>query len=69
MSRSPSAFLELQPSETAVFHAASRIYAAHVAAGRVDEGNEGEVMKRCIRVAIRLALLTDKTVQSDDEEW
>ena len=32
--------LRLQPSEGIVVHAASRIYAAYIAAGRVPEGEE-----------------------------
>ena len=65
----PEAFLQLHPSEQAVVHAASRIFAAHVAAGRVSDDNQAEIEERSVRAAIRIAVLTDRLVQSDDEEW
>jgi hypothetical protein len=63
------AYLSLQPSETAVLHAASRVFAAYVATGRVTDDNEPEMVNRAVRAALRLALVTEKLVQSDDEEW
>ncbi len=65
----PEAFLQLHPSETAVVHAASRIFAAYVAAGRLTDGNQAELEERSVRAAVRIAVLTDRLVQSDDEEW
>jgi phosphate/sulfate permease len=69
MSRSAIAFLELQPSEAVVVAAASRFFAAYIAGGRVTEETEEQVMRYCVRAAIRLALETDNLVQSDEEEW
>ena len=63
------AYLSLQPSETAVLHVASRVFAAYVATGRVTDDNEPEMVNRAVRAALRLALVTEKLVQSDDEEW
>jgi len=62
-------FLALQASETAVLHAASRIYAAYVAAGKVPDGGEAEMIEKSVRAATKMAVMTDRLVQSDDEEW
>lgn len=70
MPRQAIAHLQLQPSETAVLHAASRIFAALVAAqGGVDEANVEARMQLAIRLAIRMAHETDRILQSDTEEW
>lgn len=60
-------YLRLQHSEGIVVHAASRIYAAYIAAGRVTDGDEGQWMDRSIEEAISLAVKTDDRVDSDDE--
>ena len=60
--------LELQPSETAVLHAASRIYAAYVVRGAITPGAEPQFMQKAIQEAIQLAHWTDQAVQSDDEK-
>jgi hypothetical protein len=67
--RQASAYLALQPSETAVLHAASRIFAGYVAAGQVTEENEKDFSDRAVRLATRMALVIEKYVQSDDEDW
>ena len=59
--------LRLQHSESVVIHAASRIYAAYVAAGRVKEGEEEKSIQRSVHEAVRIALTTDDLVTSDDE--
>jgi hypothetical protein len=59
--------LELQHSETAVLHAASRIYAALIRNGTVTPDNEEEIMEKSIRDAIKMACATDYLVKSDDE--
>ncbi len=64
-----AAYLKLQPSEQAVLAAASRVFAALVATSQVTEANEPEMVNRAVRAAIRLAMVTEKMVQSDDEEW
>lgn len=67
--RQASAYLALQPSETAVLHAASRIFAGFAANGAVTEANEKELSDRAVRLATRMALVIEKYVQSDDEDW
>ena len=59
--------LKLQHSESVVVHAASRIYAAYIASGKVVENSEDEWIKRSIREAVKMALATDASVISDDE--
>jgi hypothetical protein len=46
---------------------ASRLLAAYIAAGQVNSGNEDEMIEKCLSLAIRLARLADKTIESDDE--
>lgn len=60
-------YFELQPSEAHLLAAASRIFAAHVAAGRVGEADEGAWILRSIQSALRLARTIEEAVQSDDE--
>lgn len=60
-------YLTLQPSEMVVVQSAANIYAAYVAIGRVEEGREREWMDRSIREAIRIARVTDETIQADAE--
>ena len=59
--------LSLQPSEVAVAHCASRIYAAYIATGRVTEGHEEEWLKRSIKEATQIAVWVDEAIQSDEE--
>ena len=59
--------LKLQHSESVVAHMASRIYAAYIAAGKVEAGTEDKWMKESIRSAIKICVATDKAVISDDE--
>jgi hypothetical protein len=63
----PVAALELQKSETTVVHAASRIFAALVASGRVTEATRAEQIRFAIHSAIQIALETDRILESDDE--
>ena len=63
----PSAFLRLEESEAQVVQAASRIYAAHVTAGLVSQGNEEEMVGKAVRTALYMAQVTDQLVLSDDE--
>ena len=64
-----AAYLVLQPSETAVLHAASRLMAGFIANGQVDAENELEQSDRAVRLATRMALVIEKYVQSDNEDW
>lgn len=67
MSTGPIAALVLQPSEAAVFAAASRFFAAYIAAGQVTQDSEAATMEYCIRSAIKMALRVDRLLQSDGE--
>jgi hypothetical protein len=67
MSRRDRASLSLQPSETAVLHVASRIYAAYIHTGRVESGQEVAMIHRSIEEAYHMARLVDQVVMSDDE--
>lgn len=59
--------LSLQPSETAVLHAASRIYSAYVAAGEVNPESEIKLVEKSIQIAISMASQVDQQVMSDKE--
>jgi hypothetical protein len=67
MSRRGQASLSLQPSETAVLHVASRIYAAFIQTGQVPAGQEVAMMQRAIEQAYHMAKMVDHVVMSDDE--
>lgn len=60
-------YLSLQPSELAVVHAASTIYAAYISSGRVNDGEEKTWMEKSIREAIQIAKTADAAIQSDGE--
>lgn len=64
-----AAYLALQPSEAAVLAAASRIFAAWIAAGKVTDDNERELADRAVKTATRMALVTDRYLQADAEDW
>ena len=67
--RNAIASLKLEASETAVLHAASRIYAAWIAAGKVTPENARDVCLDSVRAAIRMAQQADDLVLSDGEGW
>jgi hypothetical protein len=46
--RKPVASLELQPSETAVVHAASRILAALIGAGKLTTDNADDLVRTSV---------------------
>ena len=58
---------KLQHSESVVVQAASQIYAAYIASGRVADGEEGAWMRRSIKEAVMIAQATDDAVISDEE--
>lgn len=64
-----AAYLVLQPSETAVLHAASRVLAGMIAAGEVNADNENDQADRAVKIATRMALVIEKYIQSDNEDW
>jgi hypothetical protein len=61
------AYFQLQQSEAAILHAASRIYAAQVTAGVIPPGGEDLAITSAIRVAARMARSIEQLIQSDDE--
>src|SRR5262249_8445278 len=67
--RAASAYLQLQPSEQAVLRAASRIFAAFIASGAVTDENQNDVSDRAVKLATRMALVIEKYIQSDNEDW
>jgi hypothetical protein len=60
-------YLDLQPSETAIVHAASRILAALIAAGKLTDANAADLVRWSTRVAIALGVEVDTLIDSDDE--
>jgi hypothetical protein len=67
LSEGPVTSLELQPSETEVYAAASRLLAGLLAAGRVTQETQDDSVRYCVETAIQLALAVDRAVQSEDE--
>ena len=67
MSNGPIASLDLQESEAHVVEAASRLYAAQIAAGNVTNDNAEEVIEACARHAIALAIRVDRLLQTEGE--
>ncbi len=61
------ASLNLASSESAVFAAASRIFAAYIQVGKVNGKNDNEVMNLALKQAIHLALKADTNIKSDNE--
>ena len=60
-------YFSLQPSEMAVFKCASQIFAAYIASGKVSEENKKDYYKIAIKDAIRIGLMVEKSIESDDE--
>lgn len=60
-------YLTLQPSEQTIVTAAATIYAAYIAGGVVEDGQENAWMDRALKAAFRIAKVTDETVQADRE--
>lgn len=59
--------ITLQPSEQTIVMAAATIYTAYLSAGRVEDGQEAEWMDRAIKAAIRIAKVTDESIQADKD--
>ena len=57
----------LQPSKGIITQAAAQIYAAYVTAGRLQNDDADQWIKRSIREAITIARVVDASVQSDEE--
>ena len=61
-------YVHLEESETAIFHAASRIYAWYlIAAQTTERTNHDALMQQAIEAAIKMAKMTDDMVISDLE--
>jgi len=60
-------FLRLQHSEGVVCAMASRLLAAHIASGRLSAENEDQLIEQSLSMAIKLARLADRAIESDDE--
>jgi len=57
--------VSMQPSEIALYAAASRIYASYVASGHVNAGNESSMIERSVDEALQMAQLVEEKAQSD----
>ena len=60
-------YMNLQPTEVALLDAASRIYSARLASGKVPDGGEDAALQTSMNESIRLARLIDETVMADKE--
>jgi len=60
-------YFSLQPTEAAIAHMASRIFSSFIAAGKVTEQNENELMDRSIALAMSMARKVDNLIDSDSE--
>ena len=59
--------IALKASEIAILDAASRIYAAYIAAGEGNRASKADLMRLSIQEAIELGSALDKLVQSEGE--
>jgi hypothetical protein len=64
--REAAAYLALQ---AAVLQAASQIFAAFITSGAVTESNQHELSDRAVMLATRMAIVVERYVQSDSEDW
>jgi hypothetical protein len=60
-------YLSLQPSESTIASMASRIFAAYVQKGEVDDANIDHYVKKATDIALRIANYTDSVCKSDGE--
>jgi predicted transcriptional regulator len=61
-------FLSLQPSESIIASMASRIFAAYVQKGEVDDANVDHYIRKATHIALKIANYTD-SVSKSDGEW
>jgi hypothetical protein len=59
--------IALKASEIAILDAASRIYAAYIAAGEGNRASKADLMRLSIQEAIELGSAVEKLVQSEGE--
>lgn len=60
-------YIALQPSEMTLVQAAAQIFSAYISSGQCTPESEEEFLKKSIRHAIRIARITDESVQADKE--
>ena len=60
-------YFNISVTEGTVVQAAAQIYAAHITAGHVAEGEEDAWIQRAVRDAIVIARTTDDAVVSSEE--
>ena len=60
-------YFSLQPSESCVVAAASRILAAFIRTQQLNDQNENRMVARAVELAVKLAAGTEAAVVSDDE--
>ncbi|PLX86365.1 MAG: hypothetical protein C0614_03865 [Desulfuromonas sp.] len=61
-------YLNLHQSEGIACQMASRILAAFISSGQLNQANEDELVERSAKLAIKLALKMDRMIQSDNEK-
>lgn len=61
-------YLSLQPSESVIANMASRIFAAYLQKGEINDANAEEYIRKSAQLALRIANYTD-TVGKSDGEW
>jgi len=55
----------LQPSETIIFNAATKIYASYIVAGQVNDENQAIKMEEAVEASISMARHVENIVGSD----
>ncbi len=60
-------YIKLQQSEGIVCQMASQLLAAFISSGQLKPENEDHYIDRSLKMAIKLAILADRTIDSDDE--
>lgn len=60
-------YINLTDSEAAVLAAASRIFAAYITQGKLDDCSESQLMNIALKQAIALAKTTDDVIRSGTE--
>lgn len=60
-------YLSLQPSESVIANMASRIFAAYLQKGAINDANAEEYIRKSAQLALRIANYTDTACKSDGE--
>lgn len=63
----PKPDITLEPTKQVVSQMAARIYAAYIARGAVQQGDEAKWMQRSIREAVRIARTVEASIESGEE--